>query len=113
MVFIFKRGKTRKEFDAISRAENMKFLIIFICGVFYGMTTPAFCQPTFAPAPPAQKVDETVLKKIEAKREELSKEIASVKNGEQRTGYADVAIYLKALDWITRHNEWLVKDSDK
>jgi len=27
--------------------------------------------------------------------------------------YADVAVYLKAAEWIVRHNEWYTKESGK
>lgn len=64
-------------------------------------------QPNFAPPPAAKKPDEATMAKIEAKRTELRKLCDA---GEMSP---DVLVYLKALDWIIKHGEWIGKDIDK
>ncbi|CAN5387851.1 prolyl oligopeptidase family serine peptidase [soil metagenome] len=80
--------------------------------VMLAMTFPLAAQmpPTqnFAPPQPFTP-DEATLKAIKEKTDELAKLIAS----QNRSNTWDVAIYLKAAQWIVRHNEWYSKDSGK
>ena len=92
----------------------MRFLSLLLPASLL-LSTPvgSLAQPNFAPPPSPTKPDEGTLKKIEEKREQLRKAIGEVEDAAKQPAYADVAIYLKAIDWIVRHNEWIGKDIDK
>ena len=75
-------------------------LSLLTLGVF---TSVALAQPNF-PEPKTYPPDEATLKEIAAKTAEL-----------KATGVAhpDVAVYLKAAEWIVRHREWYSEKSAK
>ena len=67
------------------------------------LTSVAVAQPTF-PEPKTYPPDEATLKEIAARTAELR--ATGVDN-------PDVAIYLKAAEWIVRHKEWYSEKSGK
>src|SRR5436190_1523540 len=71
----------------------------------------------FAPPSPNQP-DEATLKLIAEKTAALKKAVRILKpadNADRKeiSKWADVAVYLKAAEWIVRHGEWYTKDSGK
>lgn len=69
--------------------------------------TPLFAQPNFE-TPKAVALDADSQKQIAAKTEELRNAVAAIPDLP-----ADVEVYLKAAEWVTRHGEFFAKDSAK
>jgi hypothetical protein len=66
--------------------------------------------------PPPFPPDDATLKQIAAKTAELRTAVENLRKPAGRVPtdvWADVLIYLKAAEWIVRHNEFYVKDSGK
>ena len=72
----------------------------------------AFGQGNFDPPPPFPP-DDATMKQIAAKTAELRAAVAALPKEEKPDVWADVAVYLKAAEWIVRHNEFYTKDSGK
>jgi hypothetical protein len=73
-----------------------------LAAVVFAMSSPLFAQATNTPKmfPP----DTATLKKIEEKTAELRKLVT------EKTS-PDVAVYLKAAEWIVKHGEWFTEKS--
>lgn len=71
------------------------------------LTSFASAQPNF-PEPKTYPPDEATLKEIAAKSAELKAAIGAI-----RLPHEDVAVYLKAAEWIVRHGEWYSDKSAK
>jgi len=70
----------------------------------------AFAQGPF-PQPKTYPPDAATLAKIEAKTEELRKAVEGLFVAASKARRAEVEVYLKAAEWIVRHNEWLAAKS--
>ena len=65
-------------------------------------------------APPTQKIDAETLQTIEERARQLRQQIRELKKlGVGDPILADIEVYLKAADWIVRHQEFYHKDSAK
>jgi predicted esterase len=72
---------------------------------------PVFSQ-NFDP-PPAKTPDAATLKQIAERTEVLKAAVAAVVKDLPDIHRADLEIYVKAAEWITRHHEWYTADSGK
>jgi len=79
--------------------------------VFLTAGSPVFSQ-NFDP-PPAKTPDAATLKQIEERTAKLNEAVASVIRDLPEIHRADLEVYVKAADWIVRHNEWYTADSGK
>jgi pimeloyl-ACP methyl ester carboxylesterase len=73
--------------------------------------TPAPKAP--AKAAPPKPPDEATLKKIEEGTEKLKAALKEVLPPIPPPHRADLEVYLKAAEWIVRHQEWLTNDAGK
>jgi predicted esterase len=73
--------------------------------------SPVFSQK-YDP-PPAKTPDPATLKKIDAGLAELRSAVAAAAKDLPPIHRADLEVYVKAVEWITRHNEWYTADSGK
>jgi hypothetical protein len=73
--------------------------------------SPVFSQ-TYDP-PPAKMPDAATLKQIEERTAKLKEAVAAVIKDVPEIHRADLEVYLKAAEWIVRHNEWYTADSGK
>jgi predicted esterase len=63
--------------------------------------------------PPPKTPDAATLKQIEEGTAKLKKAIEAVYKDVPDIHQADLVVYVKAVEWITRHNEWYAADSGK
>jgi predicted esterase len=73
--------------------------------------TPVFSQ-NFDP-PPAKAPDAATLKQIADRTAQLKAAVAAVVNDLPEVHRADLEVYVKAVEWIVRHQEWYTADSGK
>lgn len=71
-----------------------------------------FGQGNFDPPPPFPP-DDATMKQIAAKTAELRAAVGALPKETKRDVRADVEVYLKAAEWIVRHNEFYAKDSGR
>jgi pimeloyl-ACP methyl ester carboxylesterase len=72
---------------------------------------PVFSQ-NYDP-PPAKTPDAATLKQIDVGLGELRQAVAAAAKDLPKVHRADLEVYVKAVEWITRHNEWFTADSGK
>jgi hypothetical protein len=75
------------------------------------MSIPAYSQ-NFDP-PPAKSPDAATLKQIAERTEALKAAVGAVVKDLPEVHRADLEIYVKAAEWIVRHQEWYTADSGK
>ncbi len=79
-------------------------IVLVACGSGYAQTSPN--------AP-----DAATMQAIAAKTAELKAVLKGLdydrSDDESRSRWADVAVYLKAAEWVVKHNEWYTKDTAK
>jgi predicted esterase len=78
--------------------------------VLLGVAPPVFGED-FTP-PPAKAPDATTLKTIEEQTAKLREAVAEASK-KVPSHEADLAIYVKAAEWIVKHNEWFTADSGR
>src|SRR5262245_26129815 len=73
--------------------------------------TPVFSQ-NFDP-PPAKTPDAATLKQIANRTTRLKDAVAAVVKDLPEVHRSDLEVYVKAAEWIVRHQEWFTADSGK
>src|SRR5262245_28559866 len=83
---------------------------ILTLGILLALGGPVFGQD-FTP-PPAKTPDAATLKTIEEQTAKLRAAVAEASKKVPRHE-ADLAVYVKAAEWIVKHGEWFTADSGK
>src|SRR5262249_31749229 len=94
-----------------ARLPNSPMRQLFSAAILLTAGTPVFSQ-NYDP-PPAQTPDAATLQKIEERTPKLKAAHAAGYKDVPDIHQADLAVYFKAVEWITRHQEWYTADSGR